>query len=30
MMALDENKVRDNYDDKDDVNVDYDTEVNQA
>ena len=30
MMALDENKVRDNYGDKDDDNVDHDTEVNQT
>ena len=29
-QALDENKVRDNYGDKDDDNVDHDTEVNQA
>ena len=29
-QALDENKVRDNYDDKDDDNVDHDTEVNQT
>ena len=29
-QALDENKVRDNYGDKDDDNVDHDTEVNQT
>ena len=29
-LGSDKNKVRDNYGDKDDDNVDHDTEVNQA